>query len=122
MMRVWILGWLMGFAGALAQGDDVAVPAAPGPAGIGAAMIERNGAAVINEVLPGSPAEKAGLQAQETIVWVDYRDVAGMTLEEIVNLIRGEPGTHVAITVISPGNHKSRTFDLTRAPIMPILQ
>jgi carboxyl-terminal processing protease len=90
----------------------------PGLAGIGAVLVDRNGAPVINDVLPHSPAEKAGLKAQDTIVWVDYRDVAGMKLEDVVSLIRGPSGSSVAITVTSPGDPKPHTFNITRAPIM----
>ena len=90
----------------------------PGLAGIGAVLVERNGAPVINDVLPHSPAANAGLKSQDTIVWVDYRDVAGMKLEDVVNLIRGPSGSSVVITVTYPGDTKPHTFTLTRAPIM----
>jgi C-terminal processing protease CtpA/Prc len=87
------------------------------PAGIGAILNDQKGAAVITQILPHSPAEKAGLRAQDKIVWVDYRDVAGMKLQEVVNLIRGDAGTTVAITVKHPGDPKPHTFTLVRAPI-----
>jgi carboxyl-terminal processing protease len=114
------LGWLILAAGAPAVADDLPAPAAPLPglAGIGAVLVDKGGTAVINEVIPHSPAAGAGLKAQDTIVWVDYRDVAGMKLEEVVSLIRGEPGTTVAITVKTPGDTKPHTYTLTRAPIM----
>ncbi len=104
-----------------AAADNLPVGAAvplPGLAGIGAVLVDRNGAPVINDVLPHSPAASAGLKAQDTIVWVDYRDVAGMKLEDVVNLIRGPSGSSVVITVTYPGDTKPHTFTLTRAPIM----
>jgi len=128
-MRAFFFGWLVLLTGvpSLAQQQlDQLVPQAPqqlvqpapGLAGIGAVLVDRNGAPVINDVLPHSPAANAGLKSQDTIVWVDYRDVAGMKLEEVVNLIRGPAGTSVAITVTYPGDTKPHTFTLTRAPIM----
>jgi carboxyl-terminal processing protease len=102
--------------GAFADNVPTAAPL-PGPAGIGAVLVDKDGEAVINEVIPHSPAATGGLKALDTIVCVDYRDVAGMKLEEIVGLIRGDTGTDVAITVKSPGDGKTRTVTLTRAPI-----
>lgn len=87
-------------------------------AGIGAVLITHNGAPVINQVLPHSPAEGAGLRAQDTIVWVNYRDVAGMKLEDVVGLIRGPSGSNVAITVLHPGDPKPHTYTMTRRPIV----
>ena len=101
---------------AKAQNGQFAAPA-PALAGIGAVLNDKNGAAVITEVLPHSPAAEAGLRPQDKIVWVDYRDVAGMKLEDVVSLIRGEVGTTVAITVKHPGDPKPHTFTLVRAPI-----
>lgn len=120
-MRALLLGWFMLLAGtpAMAQVLANAVQQAPqGPAGIGAVLLTRDGAAVINEVVPHSPAANAGLKPQDTIVWVNYRDVAGMKLEEVVSLIRGETGSTVAITVLHPGDLKPHTYTMTRAPIM----
>jgi carboxyl-terminal processing protease len=88
------------------------------PAGIGAVLLTHNGAPVINEVIPHSPAADAGLKPQDTIVWVDYRDVAGMKLEDVVSLIRGEAGSTVAITVLHPGDSKPHTYTMTRRPIV----
>ena len=117
-MRAIFLGWLMLLTGvpALAQLQVFAQP--PGQAGIGAVLsTTRAGAPMINEVLPHSPAEGAGLRPRDTIVWVNYRDVAGMKLEDIVSLIRGAAGTTVAITVLHPGDTKPQTYTMTREPI-----
>lgn len=119
-MRV-LFCWLILAAGAPALADSPPAPAAavvPGPAGIGAVLVDRKGSAVISEVIPHSPAANAGLKPQDTIVWVDYRDVAGMKLDEVVGLIRGDSGTSVAITVTCPGDPKPHTFNITRAPIV----
>jgi carboxyl-terminal processing protease len=107
---------LLSLAGARAQ-----VQIGPGPlvmpAGIGAVLITRDGAPIINEVIPHSPAATAGLKPADKIVWVNYRDVAGMKLEDIVGLIRGDAGTAVAITVLHPGGTMPQTYKMTRQPI-----
>lgn len=124
MRRAILFGLMLaaGVAPVLAQLTVVpnvpAFPSAKRQAGIGAVLITRDGAPVINQVIPHSPAAGAGLKPQDTIVWVNYRDVAGMKLEDIVDLIRGETGSSVAITVLHPGDAKPHTFTMTRAPIV----
>jgi carboxyl-terminal processing protease len=113
MRRAFIIGWLL-----LAAMPVLAQQQVPGLAGIGAVLTTRNGAAVINEVIPHSPAEGAGLKPMDTIVWVNYRDVAGMKLDEVVGLIRGETGSSVTITVLHPGDTTPHSYKMTRAPIM----
>ncbi len=93
-------------------------PQVNAPAGIGAVLVTRNGAPVINEIIPNSPAAAAGLKPQDTIVWVNYRDVSGMKLEDVVTLIRGPVGSDVAITVLHPGDPKPQTFTMQRRPIV----
>ena len=72
--------------------DDAALaPVAPGGkfAGIGAVLGEKGGLPVVTEILPTSPAASSGLQLDDLIVRVDYRDLKGMKLTDVVNLIRG---------------------------------
>ena len=116
-MRAILLCLLLSAVPALAQLQVFAQQ--PGQAGIGAVLsTTRTGEPMINEVLPHSPAEGAGLRPQDMIVWVNYRDVAGMKLEDVVGLIRGPAGSSVAITVLHPGDAKPHTFTMTRAPIV----
>jgi len=120
MWRALLLGWLIvGAAVPLPAQIPVPFGQPAGPfAGIGAVLLTRNGAPVINQVLPHSPAANAGLKPQDTIVWVNYRDVVGMKLEDVVGLIRGPTGSMVAITVLRPGDPAPHTFTLQRQPIL----
>jgi len=118
MLRMLLLGVLL-CAPAEAQIQVIARPPVPlAQAGIGAVLITREGAPVISQVIARGPAAGAGLHAQDTIVWVNYRDVAGMKLDEVVSLIRGPVGSSVAITVLHPGDPKPHTYTMTRAPIV----
>ena len=47
-----------------------------------------------------SPAEKGGMLAGDKIIGVGDTDVTGMSLEQIVKLVRGEAGTEVRVTVL----------------------
>jgi carboxyl-terminal processing protease len=47
----------------------------------------------------GSPAEKAGLQAQDIVTKVGEREIVGMSINEIVDLIMGPAGTSVDLEI-----------------------
>jgi carboxyl-terminal processing protease len=53
----------------------------------------------ITRVIRGAPAVTAGLQAGDVIRAVDGKTVGGMTLNDVVPLIRGPRGTTVTLTI-----------------------
>lgn len=53
--------------------------------------------------MEGSPAEAAGLEAQDRIMTVDGTEVSGFTTDEVVKLIKGPKGTDVSIGVYRDG-------------------
>jgi C-terminal processing protease CtpA/Prc len=63
-------------------------------------------------VNPEGPAHQAGLVRGEEIQAVDGTPVAGKTYEQVVKLIRGEPGTTVKLTV--KGEKGVRDVTVTR--------
>ena len=70
---------------------------------------------VIDSVELGSPAEKAGIKAGDYIKEVDGKDVAGMTLTDVVQLVRGEEGTDVKLTIVRAG--RAMEITVTRGEI-----
>lgn len=86
-------------------------------AGIGAEVRMKDKHLVIVTPLDGSPAKKAGLQPGDQILKVNGKDVAGLSLEKAVNLIKGPAGTRVRLTVRSPKADKSRNVVIVRATI-----
>ena len=53
----------------------------------------------IYRVIGNSPAEKAGIQSTDSIIAVDGNSISGMTYNDAVNSILGDPGTSVTVTV-----------------------
>ena len=74
-----------------------------------------HGGLQIEEVVQGSPAAHAGLQAGDIIQVVGSKSLDGKTIEQDANLIRGNPGTSVKLTV--QRNGKSRSITITRANV-----
>ena len=73
---------------------------------------------VVNTI-SGGPSEKAGLQGGDKIVAVDGKRLAAgkLTSREIVDLLRGERGTKVEITVIRIGAQEPLKYTVTRDKI-----
>lgn len=68
--------------------------------------------------LEGTPAQKAGVKAQDVIVKINDKDTTNMTLPEAVSLIRGTKGTQVNLTIFREGDSDTRTFTITRDDII----
>lgn len=85
--------------------------------GIGAEIGVKDNHLVIQSPLPGSPAEKAGLKAQDQIEKIDGEDVATMTFTDAVKKIRGANGTKVTLTIMRDGAKQSQDIVVTRAQI-----
>jgi len=84
--------------------------------GIGTHVEMRDEQLVIVSLLPGTPAEQAGLRPGDVILAVDGEPLAGMSLFEAVTRIRGPQGTRVTLTVQRP-NEPPFDVQLTRARI-----
>ena len=71
---------------------------------------------VILDIIPGSPAEKAGLKAHDSIYAVNGDPVLLEEGADVVQRIRGKAGTKVVLTVKTPGKSE-RDVEVTRAQI-----
>ncbi len=85
--------------------------------GIGAQVGIRDERPTIVAPIPGSPAQQAGLRSGDIIIRVDGKEVAGMTLDEIVRMVRGRPGTSVTLTVLHRGDANPTDITVVRAAV-----
>lgn len=67
---------------------------------------------VVNE---GGPAEEAGMQVGDVIVAIEDQSCNGMTTTEARNLVRGEEGTQVRLTISRNG--VEQTLSVTRRQV-----
>ena len=63
---------------------------------------------------PGTPAARANLLPGDHIQAIDRQPTQGMDMVEVLNRVRGEPGTVVQLTIQSQHQKLPRTLDLVR--------
>ena len=67
---------------------------------IGAAVSKRFGYASIVSVIPGGPADKAGLQDTDILESIEGKSTREMSLAQIHSLLSGDPGSTVTLSVV----------------------
>lgn len=68
--------------------------------GIGIEVIKEEKWLKVISPIPSSPADKAGIIAEDNIIEVDGVSIENLTLQEAVDSIKGEPGTTVTLTIL----------------------
>ncbi len=81
---------------------------------IGAAVSKRFGYASVISVIPGSPAEKAGLQDTDILEAIEGKSTREMSLAEIHNLLSGQPGSTVTLSVVRATRAEPQKVVVTR--------
>jgi carboxyl-terminal processing protease len=71
--------------------------------GLGVELKADAGALLIVHVIPGSPAERAGILDGDRIVAVDGHSTAELSTDEAASLLTGKEGSYVRVTAITPG-------------------
>jgi carboxyl-terminal processing protease len=86
--------------------------------GIGAEIGIREEKLVVVAPLPETPAERAGLMPGDWILKIGDKETNGMSVEEAVSLIRGEPGTEVILLMTSERLETPNETKITREKIV----
>ncbi|MFU1518539.1 S41 family peptidase [Vreelandella alkaliphila] len=85
--------------------------------GIGIEVGTENGQLMVITPIDDTPASRAGLMSRDVIVAIDGTPTDSLSLQEAVNLMRGEPGSQLRISVLRAGEESPREFTLTREVI-----
>ncbi len=83
---------------------------------------DEDGLPRISGVFEGSPAEGAGLVAGDLIIAVDGKSTDGASMGDVADMVRGEAGTTVEVTVRPEAGGAERTVSMVRAdvPVQPV--
>lgn len=86
--------------------------------GIGAFILSRDGGTFVSEPIEGSPAMLAGMRAGDKIIRVDTTSTAGMSTDDVIRRLKGQPGTPLTVEVLRPYTADSLlTFNLVREQV-----
>ncbi len=82
--------------------------------GLGISIDKKGEYITVVAPIEGTPAYRMGIQAGDKISKVDGESVVGVTTDESITKMRGEPGTKVVISIIRPGVEDELEFEIIR--------
>ena len=85
--------------------------------GVGLSIDMRNEKIIVVAPIEGTSGYKQGVRAGDVIVEIEGRSTEGMTLSDLRNLMRGEPGTAVELRVEREGAPEPIRFRLSRQQV-----
>lgn len=85
--------------------------------GLGIEVTQENGLIKVVTPIDGTPAHEAGILPGDIITRLDDTPVKGLSLDDAVRRMRGEPGTTINLTIIREGRNQPLEVTLERAEI-----
>ena len=79
--------------------------------GVGIEITQEDGLVKVVSPIEGSPAFRAGLKTNDLITKIDDTAVKGLSLNDAVKKMRGQPNTKVTLTILR--KEESRSFPVT---------
>ena len=66
-----------------------------------------------------SPAYKAGIKANDTILFIDGKPITSMSESDCVKMLKGEPGSEIVLTIHRESEGLTKDIKITREIISP---
>jgi carboxyl-terminal processing protease len=85
--------------------------------GIGAIMDVDGNLPIIRSVIPGGPADRAGLRSGDKVLAVDGETTEGEDIDTVVKRIRGDAGTTVKLTILHAGDTTPVEYSIVREKV-----
>ena len=85
--------------------------------GVGIEITQEDGLVKVVSPIEGSPAFRAGLKTNDLITKIDDTMVKGLSLNDAVKKMRGEPNTKVLLTIFRKDENRSFPVTITREEI-----
>src|SRR5215469_6408384 len=90
-----------------------------GKANIGATISKRFGYAAIVSVIPGGPADKAGISSGDIVETIDNKSTHDMSLAEIKGAMSGQVGSRLDCSIIRTRKIEPQKVVITRDVVNP---
>ena len=97
--------------------EDVKMMTAGQYGGIGALIQQRDKQVIISELYEGWPAQKSGLLAGDVILKIDGKSTEGKSSSDVSAILKGQPGSTLAIEVFRPTKNKKLSFNIKREEV-----
>jgi carboxyl-terminal processing protease len=82
--------------------------------GLGIEVGMENGFVKVIAPIDDTPAQRAGVKAGDLIIRLDDTPVKGMTLNDAVKIMRGNPGSDIELTIVREGLDQPLKINITR--------
>lgn len=82
--------------------------------GLGIEVGMEDGFVKVVSPIDDTPAQRAGVEAGDLIIRLDDKQVKGLSLDEAVDIMRGEPGTPITLTIIREHERKPLKITIVR--------
>ena len=85
--------------------------------GLGIVIAMKDNFLTVIAPMEDTPGSRAGILSGDRIVKIEGRSTENLNLQDAVKVLRGDPGTDVAVTILRPSTGQVKDYKLTRAII-----
>ena len=85
--------------------------------GLGVEVAMKDGILTVVTPMEDTPAAKAGVLSGDQILKINGTSTEKLSLQDAVDVLRGEPGQKITLTILRPSSHELKDFALERKEI-----
>jgi C-terminal peptidase prc len=85
--------------------------------GVSVGIYPKLGLPTFPSIVPGGPADHSGLEKHTIVHEIDGQSTEGLSMQQTLDLLRGQKGSDVTLRVSSPNSSEKRTVTITRSVI-----
>ncbi len=85
--------------------------------GLGIEVSVKNGLLTVVSPMEGTPAARAGIISGDEILKINGSSTEKMELQDAVNVLRGQPGQKITLTILRPSTKEIKDYPLERTEI-----